>query len=138
MHYLKNAFVTKTRRVWPKSAPYLRLKNSKMTSKCQSTLLQHPNFFENSHNAKKIEGDPLGNFLNEKSLAMPEKTKGDPLVSSGIVCYAGNLLGSVPWANRGNLKFCRTFGRTILVTSDVSKNFLKNRRKAVTIVDIFL
>ena len=24
----------------------------------------------------------------------------DPLVSSGIVCYAGNLFGSVPWANR--------------------------------------
>ena len=24
----------------------------------------------------------------------------DPLVSSGIVCYAGNLFGSVPWATR--------------------------------------
>ena len=32
-----------------------------------------------------------------------------------------NIFGSVPWANRYNLassfKFCRTFGRTILVSS---------------------
>ena len=26
--------------------------------------------------------------------------KNGPLVSSGIVCYAGNLFGSVSWANR--------------------------------------
>ena len=26
--------------------------------------------------------------------------KMDPLVTSGIVCYAGNLFGSVPWTNR--------------------------------------
>ena len=50
-------------------------------------------------------------------------------VSSGIVCYAGNLFGSVPWANRGYLKFCRTFGRTILVTSGVSKFFFKKKKK---------
>ena len=32
---------------------------------------------------------------------MPKKTeREDPLVSSGIVCYAGNLFGSVPWATR--------------------------------------
>ena len=35
-----------------------------------------------------------------------------------------NLFGSVPWANRNNLKFCRTFGRTILITSGVSKKTL--------------
>ena len=33
-----------------------------------------------------------------KSRTVPKKM--DPLVSSGIVCYAGNLFGSVPWANR--------------------------------------
>ena len=34
------------------------------------------------------------------------------------------------------LKFCRTFGRTILVTSGVSKK--KHSRKAISIVDSFL
>ena len=56
---------------------------------------------------------------------MPKKTeRGDPLVSSDNVRYAEKKekpFGSVPWANRYNLKFCRTFGRTILVTSGVSK-----------------
>ena len=35
-----------------------------------------------------------------------------------------NLFGSVPWANRYNLRFCRIFGRTILITSGVSKKTL--------------
>ena len=39
----------------------------------------------------------------ERSLTMPKKLKGDTLVLSGILCYAGNLFGSVPWANRYNL-----------------------------------
>ena len=40
-----------------------------------------------------------------------KKPKGDPLASSGIVCYAGNLFGSVPCVQFGAfLKFCRTFG----------------------------
>ena len=60
----------------------------------------------------------------ERSLTMPKITERDPLASSGIVCYAENLFGSVPCANRGNLKFCRTFGRTILVTSGVLKKTL--------------
>ena len=33
----------------------------------------------------------------------------DPLVSSGIVCYAGNLFGSVPWANRYILASSESF-----------------------------
>ena len=42
--------------------------------------------------AKKIEGGTLWgkNFFLEKSLTMPKKTeRGDPLVSPGMVCYAG-------------------------------------------------
>ena len=73
---------------------------------------------------KSIGGDPLGNFFLKKSLTMPKNSNGDPLVSPGIVCYAEkkkNFFGSVLWANRYDLKFCITFGRTILVTSDVSK-----------------
>ena len=80
-----------------KSAPYPRLKNSKRTSI--------------SHNAeKKLKGGPFGIFLypvcrktqkneggpfgekkfRKKSLAVPKKIgRGDPLVSPGMVCYAG-------------------------------------------------
>ena len=48
---------------------------------------------------QKIEGGPfVGKKVFEKKSHSSEKM--DPLVSSGIVCYAGNLFGSVPWANR--------------------------------------
>ena len=64
-------------------------------------IFQHPFCRKTSYNLK---GGPFGEFFPEKSLAMPKKLKGgDPLVSSGIVCYAGNLFGSVPWANGYNL-----------------------------------
>ena len=53
-----------------------------------------------SQNPKKLRGDPLGNFFSEKKSRNTEKTeRWDPLVSSGIVCYAVNFV-SVPWANR--------------------------------------
>ena len=95
------------------------------------SFLQYPNFFKSLTMPKKIErGEgPFGIFQHPFCRKTPKKGwKGDPLVSSGIVCYAGNLFGSVLWANRGNLKFCRTFGWTILVTSGVSKeNFNKTR-----------
>ena len=70
-------------------------------------------FWKRSHNAKKTEReDPLGFFniillQNQKiegGLSWGKKShsaeKMDALVSSGIVCYAGKLFGSVPWANR--------------------------------------
>ena len=85
--YIKNK---RTNRNRPKSAPYLRLKNSKRISKCQSI-------------------DKLGTFGDffKISLTMPKKTeRGNPLVSPGMVCYAQkrkNLFGSLPWANRYNL-----------------------------------
>ena len=54
--------------------------------------------------------------------------KMDPLVSSGIVCYAGNLFGSVPWADRYILasseNFIELFGGTILNTSGGLKKTL--------------
>ena len=83
----------------------------------------------------KIEGGTLwGNFFfRRKSLAMPKKTKrGEPLVSSGIVCYAGNFLVLFPGPTGEIWNFVKTFGRTILDRSGVWK---KNRRKAMTIVD---
>ena len=118
-----------TSRDRPKSAPYLRLKNSKRTSKCQNILFYSTQFFCVSQCRKKLkgetlwdfstsvlsqnfknEGGPFVEFFSQKNFTMPKKVKGGPLVLSGIVCYAGNIFGSVP--NRGNLRFCRTFGRT--------------------------
>ena len=45
-----------------------------------------------------------GTLWKKIDVAVPKKIeRGDPLVSSGIVYYAENLLGSVPWPNRYNL-----------------------------------
>ena len=53
---------------------------------------------------KKIEGGPLGdNFSEKKSHSAEKNWKRDSLVCSSIVSYAGNLFGSVPWANGYNL-----------------------------------
>ena len=79
----------------PKSAPYLRLKKSQRTSKCQS-------FGE------------FGIFHEEKikSLTMPKKLIGRTLwdFSTPILLENSKTIGVFS-------KFCRTFGRTILVTS---------------------
>ena len=63
-------------------------------------VFQHPF----CRKAPKFEvGTFWGKFFPLKSIPMPKKPKGGPLVSSGIVCYAENLFGSVPWANGYNL-----------------------------------
>ena len=133
----------------PKSAPYPRLKNSKRTSKFPSFgelgLLLWKNFSQCRKNWKggpfgifhvhsvaklqKIEGGTVswGNFFWKKSHSAEKIWRGDLLVSSGIVCYAGNLFGSVPWANGyilGSSEFWKTFGRTILVSSGGLKKTL--------------
>ena len=47
-------------------------------------------FPTSSKQQKKLKGDPLGKNFRKKSLAVPKKIRrGDPLVSSGMVCYAG-------------------------------------------------
>ena len=91
----------------------------------KKTEREDPLGFFNVHSVaklQKIEGGTLswGKIWFEKSRTVLKNLKGDLLVSSGFVCYAGNLFGSVPWANRyilGSSEFCRTFGRTILVSS---------------------
>ena len=62
----------------------------------------------------------------KKSHNAEKKLKGDPSVSSSFVCYARKeqLLQSSSLGQKvqfGDLKTCRTFARTILVTSGVSK-----------------
>ena len=62
--------------------------------------------FFNIHSVAKLQnlkGDPLVEKNFKKVAQCQNNLKGDPLVSSGIVCYAGNLFGSVPWANGYNL-----------------------------------
>ena len=73
-----------------------------------------------SHNAKQLKGGTLWNFSTFILLQDSEKLKGGgcPLVKKNsrkglamakkpvlpdIVCYAGNLFGSVPWAIGYNL-----------------------------------
>ena len=124
----------KTSRDRPKSAPHLRLKNSKRTSICQS-IGEFGTFYEKklkqvsqcqnklkwrtlwdfatsilSQNSKKMKGDPLvEKKFWEKVAQCLKNLEGDPLVSSGFVCYAGNLFGSVHWANRYNLASSQNF-----------------------------
>ena len=105
-------FIKATSRDRPKSAPYLRLKNSKRTSICQSigelgTLLWNKFFGKKvSQCRKKLKGGPFGIFqhpfcrktskklkggpfreffFRKKSLTMPKKTeREDPLGVSNI------------------------------------------------------
>ena len=108
----------KTSRDQPKSASYLRLKNSKRTSKYQSIL-----FYSTQKIPSWTELGPFGEFFEVSQCR--KKLKGDPLVSPGIVCYAEKNEKSFWFSSLGDtLKFCRTFGRTILVTSGVSKKTL--------------
>ena len=68
----------------------------------------------------------------------------DPLVSPGIVCYAGNLFGSVPWANRYILASSENFvellvelfwsvqvvlKKTLTKSHDYSRIFSKEKRR---------
>ena len=109
-----------TSRDRPKSAPYLRLKNSIGEL---GTLLWKK-FFGKSHNAEKTE-------------------RGDPLVSPGMVCYAGkqekpfwfSSLGQI--VQFGAIIFCRTFVELFWsvrvdwkkVTIIVAFHFMKRRLK---------
>ena len=140
-----------TSRERPKSAPLLRVKNSKRTSKCESILFYstrktqkmdrigapggrfeifHP--FVPKH--QKIEG---GEKIFEKSHSRKKRgpvwifstsiLSQNSLVSPGIVCYAEKKEKLFWFSSLGQqvqfgaLKFCRTLGRTILVTSGVSE-----------------
>ena len=83
-----------------------------------TSIFQHP--------SQKVKGEPfVGNFFF-KVAQCRKNLKGDPFVLSGIVCYAGNVFGSVPWANRYILAFSGNFVELLveLFCSDqvVSKN----------------
>ena len=71
-----------------------------------------------------------------KKVAQCEKKSkgGDLFVSSGIVCYAGILFGSVPWANRYNLASSQNFVELLVELFWSLQVVLKNTdlRKAPT------
>ena len=93
--------VFKTRRDWPKSAPYPKLKNSKRTSKSQFTVLENRKSKKKetlkggtlwdfptsilTQNSKKLKGGPFGEktFSEKKSSQRRKKLKGGP----GMVYY---------------------------------------------------
>ena len=65
---------------------------------------------------QKIEGGTLWGKNSEKSLAVPKKNeRGDPLVSPGMVCYAGKQEKPFWFSSLdqivqfGAIIFCRTF-----------------------------
>ena len=68
-----------------------------------------------SQNSKKIEGGTFGEKIPKKSLAVPKKNeRGDPLVSPGMVCYAGKQEKPFWFSSLGQMVhfdaiFCRTF-----------------------------
>ena len=110
-------FVAKHQKTEGRKSFYFRKKISQGRKKLKGGpfgIFQHP-FCRKT--AKKLKGDPLGKFcFPEKSLTMPKKTeRGDPLVSPGMVCYAGkqekpfwfSSLGQM--VQFGAIIFCRTF-----------------------------
>ena len=128
--FLKKQYHSLTSRDRPKSAPYLRLKNSKRTSKCQTIgelgTLYGKKILENSHNAEK-------------------KLKGAPF---GLVRYC-MLRGKHFWFSSlgqrvqfgGFVKFCRSFGvelfwslqvyrkKTLTKSHDYSRLFSLEKRR---------
>ena len=100
--YARSLFyiIFSTSRDRPESAPYLRLKNSERTSKY--SFLQQP----------------------KKSLRMPKKTERGPCSLARYCMIRGKKEKPFLFSSLDNIKFCRTFGRTILVTTGASKKTL--------------
>ena len=63
-------------------------------------IFQHPLCLKTP---KKLKGTLWGRNFSQKSCNAEKTESGDPSVSSGIVCYAGNFFGSVPCAKGYNL-----------------------------------
>ena len=78
----------------------------KKSHNSEKTEREDPLGFCNIHS---VEGGPFGGKNFGKKSHSAEKSKEDPLVSSGFVYYAGNLFGSVHWANRYNLASSQNF-----------------------------
>ena len=85
-------------------------------SQCRKTERGDPLGFFNINSVAKHQKIEGGNFFPEKSLAVPKKFgSGDPLVSPGMVCYAGKQEKPFWFSSLdqivqfGAIIFCRTF-----------------------------
>ena len=72
----------------------------------KKTEMEDPLGFFNIHSVAKLQNIEVGPFVGKvvffkKVAQCRNNLKGHPLVSSGIVCYPGNLFGSVPWVPTG-------------------------------------
>ena len=82
-------------------------------------------------NSKNVEGGPFGGIKLKKVAQCRKKSKGGSFrVSSGIVCYAGNLFGSVPSASRYNLASSQNFVELLVELFWSVQVVLKNLTKS--------
>ena len=113
-------------------------------------IFQHP-FCRKT--AKKFKGRPFGEKISPKKSHNAEKTEsGDPLVSPGMICYAGkqekpfwfSSLGQM--VQFGAIIFCRTFvelfwsvqevfKKTLTKSHDYSRLFSKEKRRLKPVED---
>ena len=114
---LENRKAKKMDRV-ARRGPLKRKKNSQCRKKLKGgTLWDFSTSILSQNSKKKLKGDPLGkNFFSKKKSRSAEKNeRGDPLVSPGMVCYAGKQekpfwFSSLDKIEQfGAIIFCRTF-----------------------------
>ena len=139
-----------TSRDWPKSAPYLRLKNSKRTSKGhsvgESVILLWKKMKKSLTIPKNWKGYPLREKIPDKKVSQCQKKLKEGTLWSRPVLY---LRGKPFWFSSlgqgvqfgGFLKFCRTFEVGLFLSLQVYRKKIKYKkhwRKAMTIVDSLL
>ena len=110
-------FVAKHQKIEGEKNFYFREKISQCRKKLKGgTLWDFPTSIL-SQNSKKIEGGPFGRkkIPEKKSRSAEKNWKGDPLVSPGMVCYAGKqekhfwFISLDQIVHFGAIIFCRTF-----------------------------
>ena len=78
--------------------------------------MEFSNIHSDAKQRKKLKGDPLEKFFFRKKVAVAKKNeRGDPLVSPGMVCYAGKQEKPFGFSSLdqivqfGAIIFCKTF-----------------------------
>ena len=156
------SFVAKHQKIEGGKIFYSRKKISQCRKNWKGDPLGFSNILSVAKQQKNWMGDPLRKKISrKKSLAVPKKIgRGDPLVSPGMVCYAGKQekpfwFSSLDQIVQFGIIFCRTFGElfwsvrvdwkkrkaTIIVAFHFMKRRLKinwGSRKKLTSKDVLL
>ena len=145
---LKGLFCRKTSKIEKGKNFYFRKKISQCRKKLKGgTLWDFPTFIP-SQNSKKIEGGPFGEKNSgNKSQCRKKIGRGDPLVSPGMVWYAGKpfwFSSLDQMVQFDNIIFGRTFknyfGQFVWIekkaTIIVAFHFMKRRLKTGTIIHL--